>query len=80
MWGGEIVLNYPDELNVIIWILKSEKRRGKKKHSPTTAETKTALQKIDHNEKEKLMSQMKGQGKIPAKQLNEVEIGNLLEK
>ena len=31
MWGGEIVLNYPDELNVIIWILKSEKRGGKKK-------------------------------------------------
>ena len=26
------------------------------------------------------MSQMKGQGKIPAKQLNEVEIGNLPEK
>ena len=26
------------------------------------------------------MSQMKGQDKIPEKQLNEVEIGNLLEK
>ena len=27
--------------------------------------------------KEKVMSQMKGQDKIPEKQLNEVEIGNL---
>ena len=56
------------------------KRRGKKKHSPTAAETKTALQKIDQNEKQKLMSQMKGQDKIPEKQLNEVEIGKLPEK
>ena len=30
--------------------------------------------------KQKVMSQMKGQDKIPEKQLNEVEIGNLLEK
>ena len=30
--------------------------------------------------KQKIMSLMKGQDKIPEKQLNEVEIGNLLEK
>ena len=30
--------------------------------------------------KQKVMSQMKGQDKTPEKQLNEVEIGNLLEK
>ena len=30
--------------------------------------------------KQKVMSQMKGQDKIPEKQLNEVEIGNLPEK
>ena len=30
--------------------------------------------------KEKVMSQMKGQDKTPEKQLNEVEIGNLPEK
>ena len=30
--------------------------------------------------KQKVMSQMKGQDKIPEKQLNEVEIGNLQEK
>ena len=30
--------------------------------------------------KQKVRSQMKGQDKIPEKQLNEVEIGNLLEK
>ena len=30
--------------------------------------------------KQKVMSQMKGQGKIPEKHLNEVEIGNLSEK
>ena len=30
--------------------------------------------------KQKVMSQMKGQDKIPGKQLNEVEIGNLPEK
>ena len=30
--------------------------------------------------KQKVMSQMKGQDKIPEKQLNKVEIGNLLEK
>ena len=30
--------------------------------------------------KQKVMSQMKGQDKIPEKQLNEVEIGNLTEK
>ena len=31
-------------------------------------------------EKQKVMSQMKGQDKIPEKQLNEMEIGNLPEK
>ena len=31
-------------------------------------------------EKEKIMSQMKGQDKTPEKQLNEVELGNLPEK
>ena len=30
------------------------------------AETKTALQKIDHDEKQKVLSQMKGPGKTPA--------------
>ena len=30
--------------------------------------------------KQKVTSQMKGQDKIPEKQLNEVEIGNFLEK
>ena len=30
--------------------------------------------------KQKVVSQMKGQDKIPEKQLNEVEIGNLPEK
>ena len=30
--------------------------------------------------KQKVMSQMKGQDKIPEKQLNEVEIGNLPQK
>ena len=30
--------------------------------------------------KQKVMSHMKGQDKIPEKQLNEVEIGNFLEK
>ena len=30
--------------------------------------------------KQKVMSQMKGQDKIPEKQLNEMEIGNLPEK
>ena len=30
--------------------------------------------------KQKVISQMKGQDKIPGKQLNEVEIGNLPEK
>ena len=31
-------------------------------------------------EKQRVLSQMKGQHKIPEKQLNEVEIGNLSEK
>ena len=31
-------------------------------------------------EKQKVMSQMKGQDKTPEKQLNEVELGNLPEK
>ena len=30
--------------------------------------------------KQRVMSQMKGQGKTPEKQLNEVEIGSILEK
>ena len=44
------------------------------------AKTKTILQKVNHNEKQNVKSHMKGQDKIPEKQLNEVEIGNLPEK
>ena len=40
--------------------------------------TKTILQNINQDEK-KVMSQMKAQDKIPGKQLNEVETGNVLE-
>ena len=38
-----------------LWQTKS------KKHSLTAAKTKTILQKVNHNEKQKAMSQMKGQ-------------------
>ena len=55
-------------------------RRSKKKHSLTAAITKTYYRKLIKMKKQKVMSQMKGQDKIPEKQLNEVEIGNLPEK
>ena len=55
-------------------------RSSKKKHSLTAAITKTYYRKLIKMKKQKVMSQMKGQDKIPEKQLNEVEIGNLLEK
>ena len=42
--------------------------------------TKTILQKVTHDEKQKVMSQMKGQGKTPEKQLSKVETGRLPEK
>ena len=42
--------------------------------------TKTILQKVTHDEKQKVMSQMKGQGKTPEKQVQEVEIGKIPEK
>ena len=41
--------------------------------------TKTILQKVNHYEKAKSYVP-KGQDKTPEKELNEVEIGNLLEK
>ena len=41
--------------------------------------TKTILQNINQDEKE-VMSQIKAQDKIPGKQLNEVETGNVPEK
>ena len=55
-------------------------RSSKKKYSLTAAITKTYYRKLIKMKKQKVMSQMKGQDKIPEKQLNEVEIGNLLEK
>jgi len=54
-------------------------RRSKEKHSLTAAKTKTILQKVNHDEKQKVIFQMKGQDKTPEKQLN-VVIGNLPEK
>ena len=44
------------------------------------AKTKTILQSSNQMKKQKVMSQMKGQDKIPEKQLDAVEIGNLPEK
>ena len=44
------------------------------------AKTKTILYKVNHDERQKVMSQMKGQDKTPEKQQNEVEIGNIPEK
>ena len=38
------------------------------------------IRNLNRMKKQKVMSQMKGQGKTPEKQLNEVEIGNLPEK
>ena len=54
--------------------------RSKEKHSRTAAKTKTILYKVNHDERQKVMSQMKGQDKTPEKQLNEVVIGNVPEK
>ena len=59
-------------------LLHQRADRRSKKHSPTVTKTKTTLQKV--NQHEKPMSQRKGQYKIPEKQLNEMEIGNLPEK
>ena len=44
-------------------------RRSKKRHSLTAAKTKTILQKVTMMKKQKAMSQMKEQDKIPEKQL-----------
>ena len=44
------------------------------------AKTKNTLQKVNHDEKAESLCQMKGQDKIPEKQLNEVETGNLPEE
>ena len=54
-------------------------------HSLSVAKTKTILHKVNHDlkkkkKKQKVVSQMKGQGKTPEKHLNEVEIGKLSEK
>ena len=50
--------------------------RKTKKNSLTVAKTKTILQKVNYNEKAEIYVP----DKIPEKQLNEVEIGNLPEK
>ena len=44
------------------------------------AKQKPYYRKLIMMKKQKVISQMKGQDKIPGKQLNEVEIGNFLEK
>ena len=44
------------------------------------AKTKNTLQKVNHDEKAESLCQMKGQDKIPEKQLDEMKIGNLPEK
>ena len=44
------------------------------------ANTKSILQKVNHEEKAESFFLMKGQIKTPEKQLNELEIGNLPEK
>ena len=44
------------------------------------AKIKTILQKVNHDEKAGSYVPDEGQDKIPGKQLNEVEMGNLLEK
>ena len=41
---------------------------------------KTYYRKLIMMKKQKVMSQMKGQDKVPEKQLNEMEIGNVPEK
>ena len=55
-------------------------RRCKKNHSPTAAKTKTALQKLNQDEKAESYVQIKGQDKIPEKQRNEVETASLPRK
>ena len=42
--------------------------------------TKTTLQKVNSMKKQKVMSQMKGQNKMPEKQPKDIVIGNLKEK
>ena len=44
------------------------------------ARTNSTLQKVNQGEKQKDMSQNKGQDKTPERQLNEVEIGMFPEK
>ena len=51
-----------------------------KKHSLIVAKTKTTLQTVNQDEKAECYVSDEGQDKIPEKQLNEVEIGNLPEK
>ena len=46
----------------------------------STVAQKPYYRKLITMKKQKVMSQMKGQDKIPEKQLNEVETGNLSEK
>ena len=47
---------------------------------PEQLRKKPYYRKLIMMKKQKVISQMKGQDKIPGKQLNEVEIGNLPEK
>ena len=53
--------------------------RRSKNHNPTTR-IKPLYRKLIKMKKQKVMSQMKGQDKIPENQLNNVETGNLPER
>ena len=60
--------------------LHQREDRRSKNHSPTVTKTKPHYRKLISMKNQKVMSQMKGKNKIPEKQLNVVEIGNLPEK
>ena len=60
-------------------LLHQRADRRSENHNPTT-KTKTLYRKLISMKKQEVTSQMKGQDKIPEKQIKEVEIGNLPEK
>ena len=69
----------PGSLHKPLRLLHQRADRRSKNHNPTTR-IKPLYRKLISMKKQKVMSQMKGQDKIPEKQVKEVEIGNLPEK
>ena len=62
------------------FFISSQTEEARRTTIPQWLEQKPHYRKFIRMNKEKVMSQMKGQDKTPEKQLNEVEIGNLPEK